>query len=67
MCHPVVAGVVFNVTVMITHIPGVVNHSVQSAPLHYSLHLLVVTTGLLMWMPVVGPVPGAAASATAAR
>lgn len=55
LCHPVVAGLGFNVTVMITHIPGVVNNSVESAPLHYLLHVLVVSTGLLMWMPVVGP------------
>jgi putative membrane protein len=55
MTKPVVAAVVFNVVVMVTHIPPVVNASVQSAPLHYSLHLLLVLTALLMWMPVVGP------------
>jgi putative membrane protein len=46
---------VFNAVVMITHIPPGVNASVQSAPLHYSLHLLLVLTAVLMWMPVVGP------------
>ena len=55
MTKPVVAAVVFNVVVMVTHIPPVVNASVQSAPLHYSLHLVLVLTALLMWMPVVGP------------
>jgi putative membrane protein len=55
MTKPVVAAVVFNVVVMVTHIPPVVNASVQSAPLHYSLHLLLVLTAVLMWMPVVGP------------
>ncbi len=57
MTKPVVAAVVFNVVVMVTHIPPVVNASVQSAPLHYSLHLLLVLTAVLMWMPVVGPFP----------
>ena len=52
---PVVAAVVFNLAVMVTHIPPVVNASVQSGPLHYSLHTLLVLTALLMWMPVVGP------------
>ena len=33
------------------------NASVESGPLHYGLHVLVVTTSLLMWMPVVGPFP----------
>ena len=55
MTKPVVAAVVFNVVVMVTHIPPVVNASVQSAPLHYSLHLLLVLSALVMWMPVVGP------------
>jgi len=55
MTKPVVAAVLFNVVVMVTHIPPVVNASVQSAPLHYSLHLVLVLSALLMWMPVVGP------------
>ena len=57
LTRPVVAGVIFNCTVMITHIPGVVNNSVQSGPLHYSLHAGLVLTSLLMWMPVCGPLP----------
>ncbi|HEX2785601.1 MAG TPA: cytochrome c oxidase assembly protein, partial [Ilumatobacteraceae bacterium] len=55
MTKPVVAAVVFNLVVMVTHIPPVVNAAVQNGPLHYSLHLLLVLTALLMWMPVVGP------------
>ncbi len=57
LCHPVVAGVLFNVAVVVTHVPGVVNSSVGSAPLHYGLHVMVVTFSLLMWMPVCGPFP----------
>jgi putative membrane protein len=59
LTHPVVAGVLFNGMVMVVHIPMLVNASVStSSPvLHYSLHVLVVTTGLLMWMPVCGPIP----------
>ena len=57
MCKPVVAGVVFNLAVIISHIPGVVNTSVtSSSPLpHYLVHVMVVLTALLMWMPVCGP------------
>ncbi|MEO5902112.1 MAG: cytochrome c oxidase assembly protein [Ilumatobacteraceae bacterium] len=54
---PVVAGLLFNAVIIVTHIPAVVNHSVQSAPEHYSLHFVVVLVSLLMWMPVVGPFP----------
>jgi putative membrane protein len=53
----VIAGVVFNIMVMITHIPALVNQSVSNGPLHYSLHILVVTASLLMWVPVLCPDP----------
>jgi len=55
--HPVVAGLLFNAVVMIVHIPMVVNASVENGPLHYGLHVLVVTSALLMWSPVCGPIP----------
>jgi len=57
LTRPVVAGVIFNSVVMVTHIPPVVNHSVASAPLHYGLHSMLVLTSILMFMPVCGPIP----------
>jgi len=59
LAKPIVAGVVFNVFVMVTHIPAVVNHSVLegTGALHYGLHTVLVLTALLMWMPVVSPLP----------
>lgn len=53
--RPVIAGVLFNVVVMITHIPGLVNRSAESSPIHYSLHVILVSTALLMWIPICGP------------
>ena len=55
LAKPVIAGVAFNVVVMITHIPALVNQSVSNAPLHYSLHILLVVTALLVWLPICGP------------
>ena len=54
---PVIAGAIFNMMVMVLHIPGLVNASTENAVLHYTLHLCVILTALLMWMPVVGPLP----------
>jgi putative membrane protein len=54
---PVVAGVIFNLVVMVLHIPVVVNASTTNGVLHFFLHLVVVVTAVLMWMPVVGPLP----------
>jgi putative membrane protein len=53
----VIAAIVFNAVVIVTHIPGVVTASVDNGPLHYTLHFAVVIASLLMWMPVVGPFP----------
>ena len=55
LAKPVIAGVAFNVVVMITHIPALVNQSVTNGLLHYSLHFLLVTTALLVWLPICGP------------
>jgi putative membrane protein len=52
---PVRAGLLFNLGVVISHIPGVVNASVSNGPLHYFVHVLLVLTSVLMWMPVCGP------------
>jgi putative membrane protein len=57
LCRPVVAAIIFNVAVIVSHIPGVVNASLENGALHYGIHLLVVSTALLMWMPVCGPIP----------
>jgi putative membrane protein len=57
LAKPVTAAVLFNGIVIITHIPQVVTASVESGPLHYTLHVTVVLSALLMWMPVVGPFP----------
>jgi len=57
LCKPVVAAVIFNTVVMVMHVPVVVNKATEIGPLHFGLHFLVVITALLMWMPVIGPLP----------
>ena len=57
LAKPVIAGVIFNVMVMVTHIPALVNRSVSNAPLHYSLHVGLIVSSLLMWTPLVAPDP----------
>lgn len=57
LSRPVTAGVIFNLMVMVTHVPALVNRSVSNAPLHYSLHVGLVLSSLLMWTPIVAPDP----------
>ena len=53
LAKPVVAGVIFNAFVMVSHVPAVVNHAVASGNgfLHYGLHTVLVLSALLMWTP----------------
>ncbi|CAN5838046.1 hypothetical protein BH24ACT3_BH24ACT3_02120 [soil metagenome] len=57
LTRPVVAGLVFNAAVVLSHWPLLVDASVQNGALHYALHTLVVTTAFAMWAAVCGPLP----------
>jgi putative membrane protein len=57
MTRIVPATLLFNVVVVGSHIPWIVNHAVVNAPLHYGVHILVLGSALIMWMPVCGPLP----------
>jgi putative membrane protein len=57
LTRPVVALVFFNAVLLLTHWPAVVEASVTSAPLHLSLHVLLVFSALVMWWPVMSPLP----------
>jgi putative membrane protein len=57
LAAPVVAGVLFNFVQVLTHWEEVVELSVTNGLFHYLMHVLVFSTALLMWVPVVGPIP----------
>lgn len=56
LAKPVAAGIVYNAVTIFTHWPAVVNQSVENGVLHYGVHVLVVFTALMMWIPVCGPI-----------
>ena len=53
---PIVAGLTFNALTLFLHWSKLVQLSFESGALHFGLHLLIFSSGLLMWMPVFGPV-----------
>ena len=57
LTRPVQATIIFNVVVVFSHWPIVVNNAVSSPFLHYGTHVLVVGSALIMWLPVCGPLP----------
>lgn len=54
---PLVAGIAFNVVLLGIHWPAVVDLMVRSAPVHVTLHLVLVLSALLMWLPVLSTSP----------
>jgi len=53
----VAAGALFNFVIAVSHITVVVNNSVESGLFHYLIHLVVFTSAMLMWIPVISPLP----------
>jgi putative membrane protein len=57
LARPVVALVLFNTVIAVSHIPSVVSAIVTTEAAHAVLHLALVLTAFLMWWPVIGPIP----------
>lgn len=56
MARPVIALLVFNAFIAFSHWPALVELSLRSELVHFSVHAVLVITALLMWMPVLSPV-----------
>jgi len=54
--RPLPALIIFNATLVFTHWPTMVDASVHSEWAHFGLHVLLVFTAMIMWMPVLSPI-----------
>jgi len=57
LSKPFVALLLFNGLIALTHWPALVDASLRSEPLHFAVHATLFGAALLMWTPVVGPLP----------
>ncbi len=57
LARPVPALVLFNGLALLTHWQVIVNTSSENGLFHYGMHTAIVTTALLLWIPVCGPLP----------
>ncbi|MDQ1395145.1 MAG: putative rane protein [Acidimicrobiaceae bacterium] len=57
LCRPVVAAVIFNVAVAVSHAPGWVNFTLEHDSVHFFAHLFIFATAMIMWFPVVNTMP----------
>jgi putative membrane protein len=51
------ALVIFNVVLVVTHWPWMVNESLRSGLVHFALHVVLFLSSLVVWLPVVSPLP----------
>ncbi|MDQ3752421.1 MAG: cytochrome c oxidase assembly protein [Actinomycetota bacterium] len=57
LSRPFTALLLFNGLIALTHWPALVNASLRSEPLHFAVHTALFSAALLMWTPVIGPLP----------
>nr|MDQ3879330.1 cytochrome c oxidase assembly protein [Actinomycetota bacterium] len=55
--RPFAALVIFNVMIVLTHWPALVNAALEHHVVHFLLHVVLVVTSLIMWWPVIDPLP----------
>jgi len=51
------ALIVFNVVLVVTHWPALVNASLESPLLHFSVHTVLFLSSFIVWMPLLSPLP----------
>jgi putative membrane protein len=51
------ATIVFNVVVVVTHTPVVVNAALEHALLHFAIHTLIFVSSIIVWLPLLSPLP----------
>ncbi|HVE90689.1 MAG TPA: cytochrome c oxidase assembly protein [Actinomycetota bacterium] len=56
LSKPLLALVIFNAVIVLTHWPALVDASLRSEPIHFGVHLLLFSSAMLMWVPVLSPI-----------
>jgi putative membrane protein len=51
------ATIVFNVVVVVTHTPVVVNAALEHGLLHFAIHTLIFVSSIIVWLPLLSPLP----------
>ncbi len=57
LTRPLPAAVIFSTPITLWHFPGFYEAALRHHPLHIVQHLVLIATAVLMWWPVLSPVP----------
>lgn len=52
---PIVAGILYNAVFALSHLPLVVNDSIRWSAVHFTAHVIIILSAILMWNCVCGP------------
>ena len=55
--RPLVAGTLFSVPITLWHLPQFYEAALEHHPLHIVQHLVFIATAVIMWWPILSPVP----------
>ncbi len=55
LSRPLIALVIFNIVIAVSHIPDVVTLASRSELFHFTMHAVLFTSAILMWTPVLNP------------
>ena len=55
--RPIPDLIQFNVIFVLSHWPLIVNGTLEDHPLHFFAHAVLVVSALIMWLPIVSPLP----------
>lgn len=51
------ATVLFNAVLITTHVPPVINAALRNGFVHFSIHAVVLVSALIVWAPILSPLP----------
>jgi putative membrane protein len=55
--HPLPAFFAFNLVFALAHVPGFYELTLSNEPVHAAEHLVFIALAMLMWMPILSPIP----------
>ena len=57
LTNPLLAFSLFNAATLLTHLPSVVDLALRVGAFHFFVHVVLVATAMLMWWPILSPLP----------
>jgi putative membrane protein len=57
LCNPLVAFLVYNGMLVVVHSPGVYDLMCRNEGVHIAIHLVMMVSGVMLWWPLLSPLP----------